>query len=86
MVTGAVSEEFAASIIKFGANDYILKDRLNRLPVAIDTALKQKKAENEKRETEKRIMQSEANLRTIFENTSEGFLLMDSNGIVKAFN
>jgi two-component system, NarL family, sensor histidine kinase UhpB len=28
LVTGAVSEEFAAQIIKLGADDYILKDRL----------------------------------------------------------
>ena len=45
LVTGAVSEEFAAGIIKLGANDYILKDRLARLPAAIDAALKQRKTE-----------------------------------------
>ena len=47
MVTGTVSEEFAASIIKQGADDYILKDRISRLPAAIETALKQRKAEKE---------------------------------------
>lgn len=47
MVTGAVSEEFAASIIKEGADDYILKDRLQRLPAAIRTALAQKRAAKE---------------------------------------
>jgi two-component system sensor histidine kinase NreB len=47
MVTGTMSEEFAASIIKQGADDYILKDRMNRLPAAIETALKQRKAEKE---------------------------------------
>lgn len=47
MVTGTVSEEFAASIIKQGADDYILKDRMQRLPAAIDTALKQRKTEKE---------------------------------------
>src|SRR5882672_9920443 len=39
LVTGTVSEEYAASIIKDGANDYILKDRIVRLPGAIDAAL-----------------------------------------------
>src|SRR5450432_236942 len=47
MVTGNVSEEFAASIIKQGADDYIIKDRMNRLPAAIETALKQRKTEKE---------------------------------------
>jgi len=86
MVTGAVSEEFAADIIKLGADDYILKDRLNRLPSAIDAVLKQRKAEKEKKEADQKIIQSENNLRAIFENTSEGFLLVDQDGIVKSFN
>jgi len=86
MVTGSASEEFAAGIIKLGADDYIIKDRMARLPVAIDAALKQKKAERDKQETEKKIIESENNLKTIFDNTSEGFLLMDINGTVKALN
>src|SRR5579863_5570589 len=44
LVTGTVSEEFAADILRFGADDYILKDRMVRLPAAIETALKKRKA------------------------------------------
>ena len=47
MVTGTVSEEFAAAIIKSGADDYILKDRLQRLPAAILAAINKRKAEKE---------------------------------------
>lgn len=86
LVTGTVSEEFAAGIIKAGADDYLLKDRLTRLPAAIDAALKQRGIEKEKQEAEQKIIQSETNLRTIFDNTSEGFVLMDRHGIVKALN
>jgi two-component system, NarL family, sensor histidine kinase NreB len=43
LVTGTVSEEFAADIIKHGADDYVLKDRMARLPAAIDAALTQRK-------------------------------------------
>src|ERR1700690_1998637 len=50
MITGSASEEFAAGIIKLGADDYIIKDRAAILPVAIDAALKQKKALIEKQE------------------------------------
>ncbi len=86
MVTGSATEEFAAGIIKLGADDYIIKDRMARLPMAIDAALKQKKAEREKQEAEKKILESENNLKAIFDNSSDGFLLMDVNGIVKALN
>lgn len=45
LVTGAVSEEFAVSSLKLGADDYVLKSSLARLPNVIDIALKQKAAE-----------------------------------------
>lgn len=47
LVTGTVSEEYAANIIKEGADDYILKDRMARLPAAIEAALQQRKAMKE---------------------------------------
>lgn len=47
MVTGSVSEEFAVDIIKLGADDYILKDRMGRLPAAITTTLEQRRVSKE---------------------------------------
>jgi len=48
LVTGSVSEEFAVKCIKSGAEDYVLKDNLLRLPSIIESALNKKdlKAEN----------------------------------------
>ncbi|HTJ53064.1 MAG TPA: ATP-binding protein, partial [Cyclobacteriaceae bacterium] len=42
LVTGAVSEEFAVSCLKQGADDYVLKTNLARLPSAIENALRQR--------------------------------------------
>ena len=50
LVTGNVSEEFAAGIIKEGADDYILKDRMTRLPVAIQAALDKRRDAKEIRD------------------------------------
>jgi PAS domain S-box-containing protein len=47
LITSAMSEEFAVQIMKRGANDYILKDRLNRLPNAISSALEKRRMEVE---------------------------------------
>ena len=58
LVTGTVSEEFAAGIIKAGADDYLLKDRLTRLPAAIETALKQKQTEREKKKAEQKLIKA----------------------------
>ena len=48
LVTATISEEFAVTIMKLGAWDYILKDRLQRLPSAITNALEKDKLEKEK--------------------------------------
>lgn len=56
LVTGTVSEEFAVSSLKHGADDYILKSNMTRLPAAIINAMKQ-------RQLEKKKLKAEANLR-----------------------
>lgn len=86
LVTGTVSEEYAAEIIRSGADDYILKDRMARLPAAVESAVAKRKAEKEKETYVRLLAQSQENLQTIFNNTSEGFLLLDRNLHVKAFN
>lgn len=48
LLTGSVSEEFAVQSIKAGADDYILKDRLKRLPSSIQSALDKVKLERER--------------------------------------
>jgi signal transduction histidine kinase len=49
LITGSVSEEFAIRSIKEGADDYIIKNNLMRLPAAIQQALKTRQIEAEKR-------------------------------------
>lgn len=48
LITGSVSEEFAVQSIKAGADDYILKDRLKRLPSSIKSAIEKVKLEQER--------------------------------------
>ncbi|HER39738.1 MAG TPA: PAS domain S-box protein, partial [Salinimicrobium catena] len=52
LVTGTVSEEFAVEIMKEGADDYILKDRLKRLPAAVRNALEKNKLRDQRRREE----------------------------------
>lgn len=45
LVTATISEEYAVSVIKAGADDYILKDRLEKLPEAITSSLQKIEAQ-----------------------------------------
>lgn len=56
LVTGAVSEEFAVNCLKRGADDYILKSNLSRLPTAIEYALRQHENEDKRRKQEELLV------------------------------
>src|ERR1700691_3929903 len=48
LITSTVSEEFAVSVMKEGASDYVLKDRLQRLPNAVVNAISKHQSDNER--------------------------------------
>jgi signal transduction histidine kinase len=50
LVTGTVSDEFAVSCLRAGADDYLLKSNLARLPSAIRNAVRKKTLDRLKRE------------------------------------
>src|SRR3989337_1013755 len=52
LVTGSVSEEFAVTCLKEGADDYVLKSNLIRLPNAIVNSLKQRQFELERKKSD----------------------------------
>jgi two-component system, cell cycle sensor histidine kinase and response regulator CckA len=44
LVTGSLGDELAADCIKQGMSDFVLKDRLNRLPIAVTQAIQRKES------------------------------------------
>jgi signal transduction histidine kinase len=59
LVTATVSEEYAVNIMKEGACDYILKDRLQRLPNAISGAIEKYRMEKAAQEITIRAQEKE---------------------------
>jgi signal transduction histidine kinase len=62
LVTGAVSEEFAVTCLKQGADDYILKTNLARLPSAILNSLKQRESEMQQKKAERELREQNEEL------------------------
>ena len=58
-VSGTIGEETAIELIKKGAVDYVLKDRLSRLPFAIKRALNEAREKVLKRITSEKLLASE---------------------------
>lgn len=64
IITGALSEESAADCIKAGVWDYVVKERLVRLPIAFENALKLKteKLKNRSSEEEIKLIRSKTDI------------------------
>ena len=67
LVTATVSEEYAVNVIKEGAGDYILKDRLERLPSAVQNALDKFNMERARRLADEALRSSEQKYKLLFE-------------------
>ena len=80
LVTGTRSEEVAVECIREGADDYILKASLRRLPTSISNALKKKAHEEARLEAEAAFRRSEEQYRVIAENTRDLIALVDTEG------
>jgi len=63
LVTGSISEEYAVMILKKGAWDYILKDRLQRLPASIINAVEKYRLDSERRRYLDEVIANEALLK-----------------------
>ena len=67
LVTATVSEEYAVNVIKEGASDYILKDRLERLPNAMLNALDKRQMEVAQETADEALRSSEQKYKLLFQ-------------------
>jgi PAS domain S-box-containing protein len=62
IVSGAIGEDAAVTAIRDGAHDYVMKDRLARLPLAVEQQLAEAAARRERRRMEEEVRRSNADL------------------------
>jgi PAS domain S-box-containing protein len=85
-VSGALGEEKAIELLKQGATDYVLKDRLSRLAPAVSRALQEVDERNERIRAEQALKESEIRYRTIFENTGTATVIVDEATVIVLAN
>ncbi|HCW08418.1 MAG TPA: hypothetical protein DGG95_13760, partial [Cytophagales bacterium] len=74
LITSNTSEETAVSVMKAGAWDYILKDRMQRLPLAVKQALEKYHSAIEKERVEESLKATAEKLFFHIENSPLGFI------------
>lgn len=72
IVSGAIGEETAVAAIKAGANDYLMKDRLSRLPMAVARELHAAATRQAAKRAEAALRDSSERLRLALENARHG--------------
>ncbi len=83
VVTGVPDEEGAVELIKAGASDFVLKDRLGRLPHAVNGALAGVRQLHQLRDSEKARRQSEERFQSLVEQEIAGiFILAQDSSII----
>ncbi|MDP3148537.1 MAG: PAS domain S-box protein [Ignavibacteria bacterium] len=85
-VSGTIGEETAVDLLKQGAADYVLKDRLARLPAAIRRALDEEKKKDELRRAEEELRVALSKYKTVFDCFPLGITVSDEMGNIVETN
>jgi len=79
-VSGSIGEIMAIELLKNGAVDYVIKDRLERLPFAVKRALDEAKTKLEHKKAHEALRISEERLRDIIFSSADWVWEVDENG------
>src|SRR5690606_15094565 len=80
ILTGSINEETAVACMKAGANDYVIKEQIKRLPFAIKEAIDKGNAWREKAEMEEQLRQSLEEYKELINGMRETVWLLDTDG------
>ena len=86
VVSGAIGEDAAVAMMRQGATDYLLKDRLRRLGPAVRRALAEKQLREEKRQAEQALKASEARFYSFMNHSPALAYIKDRDGRIIYMN
>ena len=86
IVTGSQTEEVVVQCMKRGADDYILKNNLLRLPSAVQNIIEKIQIEKDKNSVQKALRTSEELYKLITENTQDLICVLDKEGYLLYVN
>ncbi len=86
LVTGTLGEEAAVDCIKKGMTDYVLKDRLVRLPLAVRGALEEGTLRRQRARAEQALRESEARYRVVAETATDAIITINSESRILFVN
>lgn len=86
VVTGALGDEAAVECVRQGAADYVLKDRLERVPIAVDRAVRRKAYLDEVARRQEQIRRAKEEWERTFDTVPDPVLLLDDEYRIRYAN
>ncbi len=81
IVSGTIGEETAVEMMREGANDYLIKDRLKRLPAAIRSEIRKMESVRKARKMQEELRSAKQFSDKIISSMKEGFSILDKQGV-----
>jgi PAS domain S-box-containing protein len=86
MLTGSTNEETAVECMKAGADDYVIKEHIKRLPLSIAGALANAAVKKEIKRAQQELSRRELLLRNAVNNLPSTFTVYDAQGKIEYIN
>jgi len=93
VVSGQIGEEAAVDLMRRGAHDYLLKDKMARFIPVVQRELheaeersRHRQSEFDRSRAERALRESEARYRSVVSALAEGIVLVDRSGLIVACN
>ncbi|HTX18076.1 MAG TPA: PAS domain S-box protein [Bacteroidota bacterium] len=86
VVSGTIGEETAVELMRAGAHDYVMKDKLSRLVPVVRRELAESRVRLERRMTEHSLQESEARLRNLIQTARDVIFTISPDGIFTTLN
>ncbi|HYX36825.1 MAG TPA: response regulator [Oligoflexus sp.] len=87
IVSGIIGEEKAASVIKAGAHDFIMKDNLSRLGAAVEIQILEWKIREEKLKANRAVRESEERMRVLVDGIKDyAIFMLSPDGFMQSWN
>jgi PAS domain S-box-containing protein len=80
IVSGAIGEGTAVAAMKSGAHDYLMKDKLAKLVVAIEREIREAEMRQDKKKTDEMLKKSEENFRHSLDDSPLGVRIVSTDG------
>ena len=86
VVTGALGDEAAVELIKAGAVDYVLKDRMARLPAAVQNAVLEAEKAGQLRQQTAIARAERDRFSIVAESSNDAIVMMNAAGLITFWN